>query len=81
MILVGVLVVGALGASLAGVFKPFEEGPRYKGMPVSYWRNMVSVWALQNTPFPWRRASTLTERLEIFLGFRANDRFPSPHKR
>jgi hypothetical protein len=77
IVLLGVLAAGGLAASLAAVFRPFEPGPRYKGMPISYWRNMVSVWALQNTPFPQRRASTLTEHLEVFLGFRDNDRLPS----
>jgi hypothetical protein len=42
------------------LFKPFEEGPRYKGLPLSYWRKTLDL----------QRDDRLTQRLEIFLGLR-----------
>jgi HEAT repeat protein len=72
MILVGVLVVGALGASLAGVFKPFEEGPRYKGMPVSYWRKSLLDWKKSQG-----RPSMPLLRLQTLLGLRSNGGQPA----
>jgi HEAT repeat protein len=63
MILVGVLALGGLGASLVAVFKPFEPGARYKGLPVSYWKRAVKEYLPVNP-------QSLTSRLGRFLGLR-----------
>ena len=62
-ILVGVLVVGGLGFCLALTFRPFEAGPRYRGLPTSYWKNAVQSYAEQKPP-------TLFRRLESYLALR-----------
>jgi hypothetical protein len=76
MILIGVLAVGGLGASLdlAVLFSPFEQGPRYKGMPVSYWRQEVHSWErISSSAGP----STLAARLKSHLGFRDKNGVPA----
>jgi hypothetical protein len=44
-IIAGILLVGCVNLSLAMLFRPFEGGPRYKGLPVSYWRQSLVDWA------------------------------------
>lgn len=63
IILVGVLAVGGMGASLAGVLRPFEVGPRYKGLPLSYWRSAVAIRY-------WDSKPSLSRRLETLCGLR-----------
>jgi hypothetical protein len=63
VILVSVLVVGSLGASLVAVFKPFEPGARYIGLPASYWKRAVKEYLPVNP-------QSLTSRFEKFLGLR-----------
>jgi HEAT repeat protein len=72
MILVGVLAVGGLGASLVAVFRPFEEGPRYKGLPASYWRMSLLDWRKSQGGSP----SPLT-RLQTLLGLCSNGGQPA----
>ena len=75
MILVGVLVVGALGTSLAAVFRPFEGGPRYKGMPVSYWQQDLREYL--ESEITGGRPSSLVARLKYHLGFRNRHGVPA----
>jgi hypothetical protein len=41
----GILLLGCFNLSLAMLFRPFEGGPRYKCLPVSYWRESLLDWA------------------------------------
>ena len=43
-IIVVVGPVACLAVSLATFFKPLEDGPRYKGFPISYWRSAIIRW-------------------------------------
>jgi hypothetical protein len=47
-ILCGVLLVGCFGLSWAIFFKPFEGGPRYKGLPLSYWKAESEITLSKN---------------------------------
>jgi hypothetical protein len=69
-ILVGVLALGGLGFCLALTFRPFEAGPRYRGLPTSYWKNAVQSYVEQKPP-------TLVRRLETYLGLRDKNGMPS----
>jgi hypothetical protein len=69
IILVGVLAVGGMGASLAAVFKPFEGGPRYRGMPCSYWKRVLFDNEAHHT--------SLITRLETFIGLRDKSGLPA----
>src|SRR5260370_659252 len=70
VILVGFLAVGGLGASFVAVFRPFEPGPRYKGMPVSYWKRVVKE-DIGGHP------QSLTTRIQTLLGLRAKSGTPA----
>jgi hypothetical protein len=64
----GVLLVGCFGLSWAILFRPFESGPRYKGLPVSYWRRAVI-----EAP---KRHDNLRGRIETCLGLL--DKYENP---
>jgi HEAT repeat protein len=62
----GVLLAGCFGLSWAMLFRPFEGGPRYKGLPLSYWRKTLDL-----------QRDDLTQRLEIFMGLRNQLGYPA----
>jgi HEAT repeat protein len=66
LILGGALLAGGLCLALATVFKPFEEGPRYKGLPISYWRRSLLDYS-PYSPF-WENSSSPLLRVRTLLG-------------
>jgi len=59
----GILLLGYVNLSLAMVFRPFEGGPRYQGLPVSYWRKSLVDWATSRG-----QTSSAFLRFRMFVG-------------
>ena len=64
-ILVVAMLVAGLAGSFAILFKPFEDGPRYKGLPVSSWRSAIIRWKRGNFA---SNSGPVGLRLQSFFG-------------
>src|SRR5438552_628344 len=65
----GVLLFAGFCLSVTMVYRPFEPGPRYKGLPLSYWRKAFREYGQEQF--------RLTGRLEAWLGLRGEQDVPA----
>jgi hypothetical protein len=79
-ILCGVLLVGCFALSAVMVFRPFEKGPRYKGLPASYWAHAIKS-ASSEKPGTAIEATALApsvrSKIERYLGLINGSGYPS----
>jgi hypothetical protein len=61
VLLLGVVLLTSSGAFWAAVYKPWEPGPRYKGMTVAYWSRAIK----EGRPLG---GDSLVGKLEQFFG-------------